>query len=96
MEATTHLAGNRVVVGKYAIQRCLLCGAVLDEFNARNVASCDGGTIAEFAVGGFYEFAGNRWSLISQSEKPFFESDLELPENCCIRKKREVANDDKN
>ena len=42
--AVTHLAGDRVVIGQYAIQRCMLCGEVLDEFNARNMASPDGGT----------------------------------------------------
>lgn len=83
--ATTHLAGNRVVIGQYAIQRCLLCGEVLDEFNARNMASLDGEPLAQLIVGGFYEVDGNRISLIKESDEPHFESDLDLPDNCCIR-----------
>jgi hypothetical protein len=83
--AVTHLAGDRVVIGQYAIQRCMLCGEVLDEFNARNMASPDGETPAAFSLGGFYEVDGNRTSLVRQADGPGFESDLDLPENCCIR-----------
>lgn len=83
--AVTHLAGNRIVIGQYAVQRCLLCGEVMDEFNARNVASTDGSPPAQFAVGGFYEFEGNRVSLVQETDSPTFESDLDVPENCCVR-----------
>lgn len=83
--AITHLAGTRVVIGQYAVQRCLLCGEVMDEFNARDMASTDGGPPDQFAVGGFYEFDGNRMSLVGETESPHFESDLEIPDNCCVR-----------
>lgn len=85
MAAVAHLAGNRVVVGNYVIQRCLLCGEPLDEYNASRVASPDRGGLSEYAVGGFYERDGNRTSLIKLAETPYFESDLDLPENCCVR-----------
>ena len=84
-EAITHLAGNRIVVGQYAIQRCMLCGEKLDEFNARDIASPDGRPLAELAFGAFYEFKGNRMSLIGETQGPYFPSDLDLPDNCCIR-----------
>lgn len=85
--AVTHLAGNRVVVGNYAIQRCLLCGEMLDEFNAAFVAVADGSPIPELAVGGLYEIDGNHTSLIRLTESPFFASDLDVPDNCCVRRK---------
>lgn len=85
MSAVTHLAGNRISIGQYSVQRCLLCGAVLDEYNARNLASPGGNTLTEFLVGGFYQFEGNHMMLVSQTESPHFASDLEIPENCCVR-----------
>ena len=83
--AVTHLAGNRIVIGQYAIQRCLLCGEVLDEYNARNMASPDGSSPGQLMVGGFYEFEGNHFMLVQETESPHFDSDLDLPENCCVR-----------
>lgn len=82
---TVHLAGPRVTVGLYAIQRCLLCGAVLSEYNARYIASPDGSGPGMLLIGGFYEFEGNRMSLVGESDTPNFASDLDIPENSCIR-----------
>ena len=83
--SVVHLAGNRVVIGNYAVQRCLLCGEVMGEFNARNISTLDGRPPSQFFVGGFYEFGEDWITLIDETESPNFESDLEIPENCCIR-----------
>jgi hypothetical protein len=89
--AITHLAGNQVVIGNYAIQRCLLCGEVLGEYRADMMMGvCSDGsapTIPMLTTGGFYEVDGNRTSLVAEPTCPVYESDLDLPENCCIRLK---------
>lgn len=86
-----HLAGNLISVGTYFVQRCLLCGEVMQEGNARNMASSDGGSVVSpFVVGGFYAISKSGgvtgFSLISEASSTHFESDLDLPDECCIRR----------
>lgn len=89
MTAITHLAGNQIVVGNYAVQRCLLCGDLLGEYRTDMMMGiCSDGsppTIPMLSTGGLYEVDGNRTSLVSQTETPVFDSDLDLPDNCCLR-----------
>lgn len=87
MAAIVHLAGNQVRIGSYVIQRCLLCGTVLDEVRLDRMAVPDESHLGypQLIVGGFYEVEGNRIGLVSISESSIFESDLDLPDNCCIR-----------
>lgn len=84
--ATVHLAGDAIRIGSYVIQRCLLCGEPLLEFDLRTMASTDG-SVSTLALGGFYEFDGNCRVLLKESEGPHFASDLDLPDDCCIRKR---------
>lgn len=89
--STTHLAGNRVIIGQYSIQRCLLCGEVLQEENFSQIAVCSESprtAFGEMVVGGFYRKDGNMTILIEETEQPYFESDLDLPEDCCVRQKK--------
>lgn len=87
--SVVHLAGNQVVIGNYAIQRCLLCGKVLGEYDASLMMGiCSDGsppTIPRLVTGGFYEFSGNQTSLVAEPTSPIYESDLDLPDNCCLR-----------
>jgi len=92
--ATSHLAGSRVIIGSYVVQRCLICGEVLDEFNARDVCvevNEDGDTapMVSLILGGIYEIGdGNPRSmvLVRETKSPHFDSDIDLPDNMCIRK----------
>lgn len=84
----THLAGNAISIGQYIIQRCLLCGEKLLEVNTSRVLACSSNNnnkLLTLQVGGFYEVEGNRTSLIASTDTSYFDSDLDLPENCCIR-----------
>jgi hypothetical protein len=65
----------------------MLCGDPLLELDLRNIAVAAGSTIGGLALGGFYEVDGNRTSLLSMAEGPGFDSDLDLPDQCCIRDK---------
>ena len=87
-KSVAHLAGNRVVIGAYSVQRCLICGHAIDEFNASRMASIDGLPPSEFSIGCWYEITeGNprRIELVGETDSPTFASDLELPDNACIR-----------
>ena len=95
-EFNVHLAGDRVVIGDYYVQRCLLCGKLLDEGNAsRLMVAVEPGEEPPpppgFSVGAWYEvLKGNPRTtiFIEQSERPYFESDLDIPENACVRARR--------
>lgn len=87
----THLAGDLICVGPWYVQRCCLCGAAILEGNAAYEMSPDGHGVAAFALGAFVEVEGTqpvRSSVVGQAEGPRFASDLELPDNCCIRKEQ--------
>jgi hypothetical protein len=90
--SVVHLAGNRIVVGQYAIQRCLFCGSILDEINASRMAVEEGedSRPGMLVVGGLYEFhyrndRSTGFALIRETESPTFSSDLDLPDNACLR-----------
>lgn len=86
-DAITHLAAQRITIGPYAVQRCLLCGEVLDEFNLADVMEHSNGRVHHpFMAGGWYEVSEVGIACIGSAEDIVFESDLEIPDNCCIRR----------
>lgn len=87
MSGNVHLTGNFIVVGHYAIQRCLLCGKSLIEFNASRIASPDGSPLSQLMVGAFYEVTDSRTVFMGEADSAHFDSDLDLPDDCCLRHK---------
>ena len=88
INAICHLAGPTVVIGRFGTQRCLICGEELVSYYIEKLG--EEGTIAQLAIGGIYEFVKSGQELlhiefVEMTEKPWFHSDLDIPENMCIR-----------
>lgn len=80
----THLAGMPIVIGTYGLQRCTLCGEVLQEYDLDELqpGQC---VPAGLAAGRFYEFHPDSDTILLPHPKTLrFESDQVLPPNCCI------------
>lgn len=75
----THLAGPRVVVGTYHIQRCVMCGAILQDFDTE----FEPPQIA-LTPWRFYKFIGGQILDDRAVQSLTFESDLFLPPTCCL------------
>lgn len=81
---TTHLAGPAVHIGRYVKQVCLICGECLHEASADD----HGGSI--LIVGAWYDHDEIRetLNLVEVTRAPRFNSDLDVPDNACVRSKR--------
>lgn len=80
----SHLPGPPITIGTYCIQRCTLCGEVLQDFDLDELApgqAAPGG----LAAGRFYQFnTSTEFVVLPEPASYRYESHRILPANCCI------------
>ncbi len=80
----SHLAGPPIAIGTYCVQRCMLCGEIMQEFD---LAELKPGQLAPggLTTGRFYEYRVPDDPRMLAHPKSFrYETHLDLPPNCCL------------
>lgn len=80
----THLPGPPIAIGTYFIQRCTLCGEVLQDCDLEELGPGQSAP-AGLAAGRFYEFQSDgEFHVLPFPQSYRFQSHVDLPANCCI------------